>query len=177
MLYRGANILILDEPTAVLTPQETEKLFASAAQHARRGQGHHHHHPQAATRCWRCPTALPYCARAQYIGTVETKDADEAQPDRNDGGQEGRRWTSSARAARTRIRRLDVHHVNCRKSTRARQVLERRRPSSAYSGEILGIAGIAGSGQKELLEAIAGLQPLTERPHPCIATARVTSRN
>ena len=45
MLYRGADILILDEPTAVLTPQETEKLFSVIRNMKRRRQGGYHHHP------------------------------------------------------------------------------------------------------------------------------------
>ena len=44
MLYRGANILILDEPTAVLTPQETEKLFTVLRNMQRSGQIHYHHY-------------------------------------------------------------------------------------------------------------------------------------
>ena len=47
VLYRGADILILDEPTAVLTPQETDKLFTVLRNMTRRRQGHRHHHPQA----------------------------------------------------------------------------------------------------------------------------------
>ena len=50
-------------------------------------------------------------------------------------------------------------------------------PSRPITGEILGVAGIAGSGQKELLEAIAGLQPLKSGSHRIHATARATSRN
>ena len=45
VLYRGADILILDEPTAVLTPQETEKLFAALRNMKKDGKSDHHHHP------------------------------------------------------------------------------------------------------------------------------------
>ena len=47
VLYRGADVLILDEPTAVLTPQETDKLFAVLRNMKADGKSHHHHHPQA----------------------------------------------------------------------------------------------------------------------------------
>ena len=47
VLYRGADMLILDEPTAVLTPQETDKLFAVLRNMKADGKAHHHHHPQA----------------------------------------------------------------------------------------------------------------------------------
>ena len=46
-LYRQARILILDEPTAVLTPHEVEEFFQILRAHARAGQNHHHHYPQA----------------------------------------------------------------------------------------------------------------------------------
>ena len=46
-VYRHAQLLILDEPTAVLTPQEVEEFFAILRRHARAGQDHRHHHAQA----------------------------------------------------------------------------------------------------------------------------------
>ncbi len=76
LLYRGVDILILDEPTAVLTPQETDKLFAVLRN--MRQAGHSIIiSPISFTRCWRCPTVFPSCARGQYIGTVQTSEATE----------------------------------------------------------------------------------------------------
>ncbi len=48
VLVAGANILILDEPTSVLTPQEVDGLFAIVRQLRSEGAGHRHHHPQDA---------------------------------------------------------------------------------------------------------------------------------
>ena len=64
VLYRGADVLILDEPTAVLTPQETDKLFAVLRNMKADGKSRHHHHPQAPRGHEPCPTGWPCCARA-----------------------------------------------------------------------------------------------------------------
>ena len=63
VLYRGADILILDEPTAVLTPQETDKLFAVMRNMKADGKSLISS-PISSTRCWRFPTAWPSCERA-----------------------------------------------------------------------------------------------------------------
>ncbi len=89
VLYRGADILILDEPTAVLTPQETDKLFAIMRNMKRRRQVPHHHHAQAARGARRDPTAWPCCARANTSATVKTTKDANAIADRHDGRPHG----------------------------------------------------------------------------------------
>ena len=76
VLYRGANILILDEPTAVLTPQETEKLFNVMREMKRDGKTviiitHKLHEVLAVS------DRVAILRKGEYIGTVETKDATE----------------------------------------------------------------------------------------------------
>ena len=64
-LYRGADILVLDEPTAVLTPQEAQELFAIIQQPDRAGEVDHLHQPQAERGAPRSPTGSPCCGAAR----------------------------------------------------------------------------------------------------------------
>ncbi len=70
LLYRHADILILDEPTAVLTPQEAEELFKIMRSLVEQGQIDHLHHPQAERGAWRWPTASPCCGWAKVVGAA-----------------------------------------------------------------------------------------------------------
>ncbi len=156
MLYRGANILILDEPTAVLTPQETDRLFQVLRN--MRDQGHsiimitHKLNEVLAIS-----DRVAVLRRGESIGTVDTRDATELSLTEMMVGKKVNLDIERPEPVNPvmKLKLTDVTAVN----HEGRQVLSHV-AFEAYTGEILGIAGIAGSGQKELLEAIAGLQPL-----------------
>ena len=157
MLYRGANILILDEPTAVLTPQETDRLFQVLRN--MRQQGHciiiiTHKLYEVLSLSDR----VAVLRKGQFIGAVDTKDATEQSLTEMMVGKKVRLDIDRPEPVKpqTRLRAEGVSCVN----VEGREVLHQV-SLVAKSGEILGIAGIAGSGQKELLEAVAGLQPTT----------------
>ena len=157
VLYRGADILILDEPTAVLTPQETEKLFAVLKRMRSDGKSiiiitHKMHEVLSVS------DRVAILRRGEYIDTVITKETNEAELTEMMVGKKVSlnidRTEPENTADRLMIKGLDLY------SEDGIKVLDDI-SFTAKSGEILGIAGIAGSGQRELLEAIAGLQHLT----------------
>lgn len=157
VLYRGADILILDEPTAVLTPQETEKLFAVLRKMKENGKSiiiitHKLHEVLSIS------DKVAVLRKGEYIDTVETKSVTaesltemmvgkkvELNIERSDPKN------SVPRLTLTNVSLYNKEGVKVLKNVNF----------TAKSGEILGIAGIAGSGQRELLEAIAGLQHLS----------------
>lgn len=156
VLYRGANVLILDEPTAVLTPQETEKLFAVLRKMKEDGKSiiiitHKLNEVLAVS------DRVAILRKGESVGEIATKDADENKLTELMVGKKValniERSTPENCEDRLEIKGLNV------KSHDGVKVLDNV-SFTAKSGEILGIAGIAGSGQKELLEAIAGLQKL-----------------
>ncbi len=153
VLYRGADILILDEPTAVLTPQETQKLFEVLRAMKADGKSiiiitHKLHEVLDVS------DRVAILRKGEYIGTVETAQAT----------QQSLTEAMVGRSISLAIERpevdekeelLRVQGLTC---INAEGVAAVRDVSfTAYGGEILGIAGVAGSGQKELCEAIAGL--------------------
>ena len=155
VLYRGANILILDEPTAVLTPQETERLFDVLRNMRKDGHAiiiitHKLHEVMEIS------DRVAILRKGQYIGTVETDKTTTAQLTEMMVGKK----------VELNIDRPEPKDLNERLSVEGLTCINKEGQKTvdnvsfkAYSGEILGIAGIAGSGQKELLEAISGLTP------------------
>ena len=157
VLYRGADILILDEPTAVLTPQETEKLFAVMRNMKADGKSliiitHKLHEVLEVS------DRVAVLRKGEYIGDVMTKDAD----------QQSLTDMMVGRSVSLNIDRPEPVNVKPRliiENLTAYDELGVKRLDdvtfTVNAGEILGIAGVAGSGQKELLESIAGLYPVS----------------
>ncbi|HPF88154.1 MAG TPA: ABC transporter ATP-binding protein [Candidatus Limiplasma sp.] len=155
VLFRGASILILDEPTAVLTPQETKKLFCVLRNMKNDGKAvviitHKLHEVEEIS------DRVVVLRRGQYVGELATKDTNAAEMTNMMVGHQ-----VSLNIARPEPKdpkpRLVVDHLTVKDPdgiTKLEDV-----SFTAYSGEVLGIAGISGCGQKELLEAVAGLQP------------------
>ena len=158
VLYRHADILILDEPTAVLTPQETEKLFAVLRNMKADGKSviiitHKLNEVLAIS------DRVAILRKGHYICDLETKNADVQELT---DAMVGHTVTLNIERPepvdpKPRIVVEDLTVKNHDGVTKLDHV-----SFDVCSGEILGIAGIAGSGQKELLEAIAGLQPAEE---------------
>ena len=158
VLYRGADVLILDEPTAVLTPQETEKLFSVIRNMRNHGKSviiitHKLHEVLSVS------DRVAILRKGEYVGTVETKDATELSLTEMMVGEKVELNIRRPDPVDPALR-LSVKNVSC--SDREGLPVLRNVSFDAYGGEILGIAGISGCGQKELLEAIAGLQKVQE---------------
>ncbi len=158
VLYRGADILILDEPTAVLTPQETEKLFQVLRKMREDGKSiliitHKLHEVMSIS------DRVAILRKGEHIATVETDDTTEEQLTEMMVGKKISLNIDRPEPENVKERLL-VEGLTVQDED-GRKLLDHV-TFSANAGEILGIAGIAGSGQKELLEAIAGLQKVEE---------------
>ena len=156
VLYRGADILILDEPTAVLTPQETDKLFTVMRNMKADGKSliiitHKLHEVLDVS------DRVAVLRKGEYIGDVLTKDAD----------QQSLTDMMVSRSVSLNINRPEPKNVATRLKLEGLTVFDelgvKRLDNVSFdikAGEVLGVAGVAGSGQRELLESIAGLYPI-----------------
>ena len=158
VLYRGADILILDEPTAVLTPQETTKLFDILRRMRDSGKciiiiTHKLHEVLSLS------DRVAVLRKGEYVGTVNTAETGESELTEMMVGKKIE-LNINRTEPKDPVDRLEVRGISCvdRQGTKVLDDIS----FTARGGEILGLAGIAGSGQRELLECIAGLQHLTE---------------
>ena len=156
MLYRDAEILIFDEPTAVLTPQEIHELMGIMRRLVQEGKTillitHKLREiKEAADSC----TVL---RRGRLIGTVPVVDTSEQEMAEMMVGREVNFHVEKAPAKVGDVL-LQVEHLNVRN---AKGLLGAKDLSlEVRAGEILGICGIDGNGQTELIRAITGLMPV-----------------
>ncbi len=154
MLYHGANILVLDEPTAVLTPQETEKLFLVLRRMKSEGCSiviitH------KLSEVMSISDRVTVLRKGRLIGTVETSFSSEAELANMMLGGSVKLDIERAVASKGTTPILRVKNL-CHKN---KSGVERLKNMSfeLFSGEILGVAGIVGSGQKELCEVLSGM--------------------
>lgn len=153
VLYRGADILILDEPTAVLTPQEIKSLFKVLNAMKNDGKSiiiitH------KLNEVMEISDRVSVLRKGEHIATVNTSETSEIELTEMMVGKKIDLNINRTEPTDPKLR-LSVSGLTVKNSD-GYNVLDNV-SFDAYSGEILGIAGIAGSGQKELLEAIAGL--------------------
>ena len=156
VLYRGADILILDEPTAVLTPQEIRTLFDVLRAMREDGKSiviitH------KLNEVMEISDRVAILRKGEHIATVDTSATNEKELTEMMVGQKIE-LNINRPLPKNVCDRLEVKGLNMTNSDGIK-VLDNV-SFTAKSGEILGIAGIAGSGQRELLEAIAGLKAL-----------------
>jgi general nucleoside transport system ATP-binding protein len=156
-LYRGAALLILDEPTAVLTPQEADDLFVTLNQMKRDGHAlifiSHKLHEVVAIS-----DRISVLRGGRLIDSVPNQGVTRAMLARMMVGREvllDRAHDSLPVGAM----RLALHGVSALGVTG--QPTLRDLTLEVHAGEILGVAGVSGNGQRELAEVVAGLRPLT----------------
>ena len=156
-LYREARILIMDEPTAVLTPQETRGLFTFVQEYADQGNA-------VIFISHKLDEVMEICDRMSVmrdggmIGTVLREQTDQRQLANMMVGREVILRVDKGPADPQEIR-LELGEITVRHPTKPRPVVDRV-SFQLRAGEILGIAGIEGNGQSELVECITGLRPV-----------------
>ena len=153
-LYRGVDILILDEPTAVLTPQETKQLFNVLRSMRKLGKTiiiitH------KLNEVMEISDKVSVLRKGEYVGTVDTKSTNEKELTNMMVGRkiDLKINRSAPKNPENRLYINNITVTNIDGTTALDDVSFVLR-----SGEILGVAGISGSGQKELLDVIAGLR-------------------
>ena len=155
VLYRNANILILDEPTAVLTAQEVQELFLTLRKMTDSGC-------TVIFITHKMNEVMDYADRITIlrdgclVRTLTKAETDEKELAKLMVGREismGRRNTTDTTTDRELLRVENLTVLNDKKLEAVRKL-----SFSLYAGEILGIAGVSGNGQKELMEALSGLR-------------------
>ena len=157
VLYRGADILILDEPTAVLTPQETKKLFTILKRMKADDKAvviitH------KLNEVLEVSDRVHILRKGKFAGTVETRETSAQELTEKMVGRSVSLAIERPESAEKRLK-MEVRGLCCQSGDGLAALADIS--FDLFGGEILGVAGIAGSGQKELCEALAGLYPIS----------------
>lgn len=173
LLYRGADILILDEPSAVLTANEAKEMFKILRKMAESGKS-------VVVISHKINEVMQFADRITVLkgGKVEdTMPASEATVERLTKAIVGERSfvpQKNEGSAKTDKKVLELRHI-CARSDKGVEALKNI-CMDIHEGEIFGIAGVAGNGQKELAEVVAGLRK-AESGNVLIAGEDVTNFN
>lgn len=154
-LYRGADILILDEPTAVLTPREKENLF-NVLRNMRRDGKTIVFISHKLGEVMEISDRITVMKHGKYVGTVDKRDVSEAKLARMMVGRDVLldAVRSQARVAGPVLEVKNLFVLGERNLSTLKNI-----SFCVRRGEILGVAGVEGNGQRELAEAISGLRP------------------
>lgn len=157
MLYRGSQVLILDEPTAVLAPQETDELFRNLREMAKSGRGivvitHKMHEVEEIA------DRVTVLRKGKSVATlnrdqINRKDLARLMVGQNIVIQSKRNTLPGTRKV------LELNNVSCLNDLGLSGL--KNITFNVHSGEIFGIAGVAGNGQRELAEVISGLRKIS----------------
>ncbi len=157
-LYRGADILIFDEPTAVLTPQEIKELIQILNRLIAEGKSIiliTHKLKEIMEVCHRCTVIR----RGEGIGTVKVADTNRDELASMMVGREVS-FTTEKGLAQPQQSVLEIDNLTVKDSRGISAVNELN--LTVRAGEIIGIAGVDGNGQTELIEAITGLRKVSD---------------
>ncbi|WP_227938765.1 ABC transporter ATP-binding protein [Alkalihalobacillus deserti] len=153
-LYRGANILIFDEPTAVLTPQEIQELISIMKTLVKEGKSIiliTHKLKEIMAVCDRCTVIR----RGKGIGTVDVSDTN---PDKLAAMMVGREVNFSIEKGPANPKETIISINNLTVNDSRGVTAVNNLSLDLKAGEIIGLAGVDGNGQSELIEAITGLR-------------------
>jgi len=169
-LYRHADILILDEPTAVLTPTETEEIFDMITALAQQGAAiifitH------KLKEVWQVAHRMTVMRGGRVVGTMTPAETTEAQLALLMVGRDTPQPIAAAGHRRSPEVVLQVEHLQALDDRGAMAVDEVS--LTVHAGEILGIAGVQGNGQTELVEVLTGLRS-SRSGRVCIGEVEVT---
>jgi simple sugar transport system ATP-binding protein len=158
-IYRGAEILILDEPTAVLTPFETEELFNICREMVAKDKTIifiSHKLKEVLT----LSNKVTVMRKGETLVTLDTKDTTEPELARLIVGRD-QLWTvGKQKKGHDQSVVLETKNVSVKKTSTSFCV--KNVSFDVKAGEIVGVAGVEGNGQSELMDALAGLVPIDQ---------------